>query len=67
MLWTYNDSGYLVAADVPSEGRCPMCGTAYVRAIEDRRPWQSDGPDICPRCGHTGVSVPGIAFANRPA
>lgn len=67
MLWTHDDSGYLVAVDISETGRCPMCGTAYIRAIENRKSWQSDGPDTCPCCGHPGMSVPGIAFVNRIA
>lgn len=64
MLWTYNDGGYLVAVDMPEKGRCAMCGTEYRRHISDRRPWQADGPDACPRCGHVAGAVKGIAFEN---
>lgn len=64
MLWTYNDSGYLVSVDMPERGRCPMCGTEYSRSIEDRKPWQTDGPDACPRCGHVLHIVEGAAFRN---
>ena len=64
MLWTYNDNGYLVAADLPERGRCVMCGAGYKRKIQDRRPWQKDMPDTCPRCGHVQGAITGIAFDN---
>lgn len=64
MLWAYNDSGYLIAADVPERGRCPMCGASYHRQIHDRKPWQEDVPDRCPSCGHVLNVIYGVAFEN---
>lgn len=65
MLWTQDDNGYLVSVNMPAEGRCRMCGTQYKRNIEDVKPWQSDGPDVCPACGFEQGAVAGIRFRNE--
>ncbi len=61
-LWCTDDSGYLVHVDLPAENTCRMCGTKYLRSISDRRPWQQPVPDTCPKCGHEGILIQGIAF-----
>lgn len=66
MLWTYNDDGYLISVDMPEKARCRSCGAEYIRKIRDARPWQSDGPDECPACGHVHGSVSGVRFENVP-
>lgn len=42
-----------------------MCGTQYRRRIQDRKPWQTDGPDACPKCGHVLNIIRGLAFENE--
>ena len=64
MIWAYDDNGYLISADVPEDACCRMCGTKYKRKIHDRKPWQSDGPDACPKCGHVSGVIAGLAFEN---
>lgn len=64
MLWTYNDSGYLVSVDMPEKNTCRLCGTKYRRRVRDSKPWQSETPDACPKCGHVFQTISGIAFEN---
>lgn len=68
MLWTYDDNGYLVCGDIPEEGRCSKCGAKYKRTVENRKPWEPDGPDECPVCGHVcghpAGKAAGLAFRN---
>lgn len=67
MIWGCDDSGYLISVDMPSIGTCKACGAEYLRGIEDAKPWQKDGPDICPVCGHRHKTIQGIRFVNRVA
>lgn len=68
MLWMYDDSGYLISVDIPEDGRCSKCGTRYKRAVQDRKPWEKDGQDACPKCGHVcghpKGAAKGLSFLN---
>lgn len=64
MLWAYDDNGYLISVDLPEQNRCRVCGTEYIRKIENRKPWQMDMPDVCPVCNHVVSRVRDVAFRN---